>query len=444
MTKIALLVLDTLRKDTFDEHFDWLPGIRFENAWSTSHWTVPAHASLFTGQYPSVAGVYARSQSLNYENPVLAEALQQAGVQTHGFSANPHIAPDFEFDRGFDLFKRPLRGRIKDDDLFSWREFLDQSELPFPPNALAAVVECIRGDYDTTASVRKAVRWIRLNHHIGSSVVDDGASEALRTIRKTHFEDDAFLFVNLMEAHAPYLAPEKYRSREYADEEVMNLGLSETISGKAIDPGPTKQAYEDCVYYLSDVYQSIFDELDDFDYIITLSDHGELFGEHGIWAHSYGVSPELTHIPIVVTGPDRDEHVSRRLTNLLDVHRTILDLAGADAPSGGYPLFDTPSRRESVTEYHGFTHTSKMEKLRENGIEAEEIEKYDEPRYGIALPPSYYGYETLDGFASRGKSKRSDPLQWLKRSKENAEPLERGETVVDDRVKDQLSRLGYI
>lgn len=54
---IALIVLDTLRKDSFDEHFDWLPGRRFENAWAPSHWTVPVHASLFTGHYPSEVGV---------------------------------------------------------------------------------------------------------------------------------------------------------------------------------------------------------------------------------------------------------------------------------------------------------------------------------------------------------------------------------------------------
>jgi len=48
-TSIALVVLDTLRKDSFDEHFDWLEGVRYDNAWSTSHWTHPAHGSLFTG-----------------------------------------------------------------------------------------------------------------------------------------------------------------------------------------------------------------------------------------------------------------------------------------------------------------------------------------------------------------------------------------------------------
>lgn len=56
MGNIALVVLDTLRKDLFDAHFGWMPGERFEHAWSTTHWTAAAHASLFTGLYPSEAG----------------------------------------------------------------------------------------------------------------------------------------------------------------------------------------------------------------------------------------------------------------------------------------------------------------------------------------------------------------------------------------------------
>ncbi|WP_262180173.1 hypothetical protein [Haloarcula laminariae] len=62
MPNIAVVVLDTLRKDAFDGHFDWPPSVSFENAWSTSHWTVPAHRSLFTGQYPSETGVRARAE----------------------------------------------------------------------------------------------------------------------------------------------------------------------------------------------------------------------------------------------------------------------------------------------------------------------------------------------------------------------------------------------
>ncbi|QSG08239.1 sulfatase-like hydrolase/transferase [Halapricum desulfuricans] len=101
---IAIVVLDTLRKDAFDEYFDWLPGTRYEQAWSTSNWTVPAHASLFTGEYPSTVETHAKRKVLDHDAPTLAESLQAEEYRTRGISANVHVSSAFDFDRGFDEF----------------------------------------------------------------------------------------------------------------------------------------------------------------------------------------------------------------------------------------------------------------------------------------------------------------------------------------------------
>jgi arylsulfatase A-like enzyme len=102
MSKIALVVLDTLRKDAFDNHFDWLPGARFDRAWSTSHATVPSHASLFTGLYPSETGVYGTGEMFDFPSQSLAELLSESGIQSDGFSCNPFISDTFGFTRGFE------------------------------------------------------------------------------------------------------------------------------------------------------------------------------------------------------------------------------------------------------------------------------------------------------------------------------------------------------
>ena len=71
MAAIAVVVLDTVRRDAFDEYFDWLPGRWFERAYSTSHRTVPAHASLFTGTYAGEIGVGGGNEHLTFDGRTL-------------------------------------------------------------------------------------------------------------------------------------------------------------------------------------------------------------------------------------------------------------------------------------------------------------------------------------------------------------------------------------
>ena len=117
MPNVAVVVLDTLRLNAFQRHFDWLPGRRYTNAYSPSHWTVPVHGAMFTGLYPSETGVHAKSAPLDVEGPVLAERLQEAGYKTRAFSANPYVSPAFDFDRGFESFAGSWRLRQLDPEL---------------------------------------------------------------------------------------------------------------------------------------------------------------------------------------------------------------------------------------------------------------------------------------------------------------------------------------
>ncbi len=62
-------------------------GVRFDLAFSTSSWTLPAHASLFTGRWPHELGVDWKSP-LRDDVPTLAEYLAAHGYDTAGFAAN--------------------------------------------------------------------------------------------------------------------------------------------------------------------------------------------------------------------------------------------------------------------------------------------------------------------------------------------------------------------
>jgi arylsulfatase A-like enzyme len=454
MENIALVVLDTLRKNAFDRHFDWLPGLRFENAWAPSHWTVPVHASMFTGQYPSELGVYATAERLDCPDTVLAEHLSRTGYTTRAFSTNGNISSYFDYDRGFDVFDVNWRAEgwqeeleLNDaGDVFDWKRFDSESTLPPVIHSVVGMYRSFVGDYDIGPSIR---HWLgRKLRGPGSPGFEDtyrdfGASEALEWIRTQEFSANGeFCFINLMEAHNPYEPPEDYQTVD----PVRIHGLTASVFDPEADPERVRTAYDDSVRYLSDVYERIFEELQaDFDYIVTLSDHGELLGEHDRWEHLCGLYPELTHVPLVITGvaPGTREE----MVNLRDVHRTISSLAGIDPvdTADGRNVLDPQSSPEpTLAEYHGLSPLH-VRSLSEEELAA--LSYLDTDLRAVAVPPKYYGYETAEGeWQSRGSSPVEDPRQLLSELQESLNirhVTDEEYEAIEDEVLDHLEDLGY-
>ncbi|WP_368408885.1 sulfatase-like hydrolase/transferase [Halorussus limi] len=442
---VALVVLDTLRKDAFDRQFDWLPGVQYENAWSTSHWTVPAHASLFTGRYASEVGAYMGAESLDCERPVLAEQLREAGYTTRAFSGNVNISHQFGYDRGFEQFEGSWRLRALEETVFDWEEFIVDSRDMGPKRYLLGLWRCLTGDCDTIPSLKHGVQMKMRDWGYGHETRDDGATAALDMIRNAEFGDREFLFVNLMEAHSPYDPPEEYQTVEPPEIK----GLQASFADTDVDPERVRQAYRDSVSYLSDMYRKMFAELrEDFDVIVTVSDHGELLGEYGAWEHVWGIPPELTHVPLSIYARDgvtdaenltagtREQSVS-----LLDVHRTILSLAGIDADdSRGRDLLEPVEDGEFLTEYHGLSDRY-FQVLENNDIT--DYEHLNDELNGLVYG-EYYGYEDFDGFSEIGDSPFKDPeVHLAERIAELDKRRVAEDDELDDAVMEQLEDLGY-
>lgn len=448
----ALVVLDTFRKDAFDEHFDWLPGTRYENAWSTSHWTIPSHVSLFTGRYASEVGTFARSMTLDHGGETLAEALSAAGYTTHAFSANIGISPIFGFDRGFDRFEKSERVEYAARELLDWSLFLERHGDKSPHRYLIALKECLESDVDTIGSLQRGIELKLGDLGIEVGAEDDGARSALNFVRSTDFGDREFLFVNLMEAHGPFDPPKEYRTVDDYEMPSNSLGLD---LDDEIDREPVWTAYNDSVRYLSDMYREIFTEIAaDFDRVITLADHGNAFGERDVYGHTYGLQPELTHVPLCVTDTTdwedssaaerEDDWIEDELVSLLDVHRTILDLADVDGDSDGRSLIDGETSRPVLTEYHGITQPEKIDNLRRDGWDETRIQEYDRPLDGVVLPPDRYGYQTHDGVVTVDGLDKETVETEIERLTAELDRVERDEDDdLDDAVLQQLEDLGY-
>lgn len=156
---VLVVVLDTVRADRFSlagetsltPHLDRFAatGVRFENAWSTTSWSLPSQTSLLTGLYPHQHGAdwpHARGKK---QYPTLGEFLAARGYATGAFSGNAAwITPEY-LGRGFlrfdayvleDLLRRTVHGR-KLNRLLNWMGYHDAGRGQKAPALNAQLLE---------------------------------------------------------------------------------------------------------------------------------------------------------------------------------------------------------------------------------------------------------------------------------------------------------------
>jgi arylsulfatase A-like enzyme len=327
--KVGIVVLDTLRYDTFCSE---LPSIESGNLsldefYSTSRWTVPAHASLFTGLFPTETGTHAQNRHLTTDRPTLAERLFETGYSPVLFSNNIHIDPFFNFDRGFsNLVRGPnLQGRPTDStDNFDWDElFSTIGDGPFRyPRALKRIIE---SDAPTLQTLQTGIDLFRSKAAAENSNTlnwaHKGADEHL-----SNPPENLFFFANLMSAHFPYEPPEGYTDEKPLETKPFHLTLrGEPVTDEEHDRH--WENYKGAAQYLGDELPKLIKRID-WDALFIISDHGEMFGEHGFYGHEYGIWPELVHVPAVALGDAVPSGDIDTVTSLLDVHKTLLDLTG--------------------------------------------------------------------------------------------------------------------
>ena len=144
---ILLLVLDTQRVDRLSCYGYPKPtspnldafaqeSTRFSRAISPAQWTIPSHASLFTGLYPSAHGVLQSYQVLLPNIPTLAERLQAGGYFTAGFCNNPLVGIiNNGLRRGFYSFlnysgwltERPNQAGVRSGWIGRYRQFFKRN-----------------------------------------------------------------------------------------------------------------------------------------------------------------------------------------------------------------------------------------------------------------------------------------------------------------------------
>ncbi len=331
---VLVIVVDTLRADHVSSYGYARPttpsldriaqqGILFENAISTSSWSLPSHVSLVTGRYLFEHGVgnVQPEPWLGWDGKglggfaTLGEALQQKGYRTGAFSANrTYFSRDLGFGRSFvhfedyfhspaDMFVRTLYGRE-----FA-RIYLKRSEHSLVKRILRGLGWTGLLDQDAEGSGSYGGAFgIRKR----ADVVNKEAMDWIGAAGQRPF----FAFLNYFDVHDPYGGPRAYPKPAWPQR-------------TSID------AYDNGVKYVDDYVQQLMDELNQRGLakntlVVITSDHGESLGQHHLETHGRALYWELIHVPLVIYYPGHvpaGVRVERPVTNAA-IPGTVLQLVG--------------------------------------------------------------------------------------------------------------------
>jgi arylsulfatase A-like enzyme len=155
-----------------------------------------------------------------------------------------------------------------------------------------------------------------------------------------------FAFLNYFDAHDPYLPPSLFDTSDSLTAEQYQLVCSwwfmdkEVLTAKEIEEA--KIAYESCISYLDGQIARLFNELRrrevlDNTIVVITSDHGEMFGEHGLFGHGNCLYRPVLQVPLLILYPRKVPAGFKvvPLVSLRDIPATILDLVG---PRGPHPI----------------------------------------------------------------------------------------------------------
>jgi len=301
---VVVVLIDTLRADHLSVNGyerDTSPNIdkfaneniHFKYAFTSSNWTPPSVASLFTGMYANTHGIMPlRTQWTTKKMPrlsegfrTLAEVFQENGYETAAVLANPLLKKEFGYAQGFNRYK--MLGRVTGERVnsmtFAVLDKLVEAQKPF------------------------------------------------------------FLYVHYLDPHDPYSAPDGFSGR-----------YSGPLKSRTYPPEQEElmRRYDEEIRYVDHELQVLFDRLKKMDLyddsvILLVSDHGEQFKERGYQGHVDMLHVEETHIPFILKF-NNETKVHNTAVSLVDAYPTLVEAAGLTTthPMHGLSLLGDLGKRE--------------------------------------------------------------------------------------------------
>jgi arylsulfatase A-like enzyme len=340
---ILFLVLDTQRRDrlscygypqTISPHIDQFSetATRFHNAVAAAQWTVPSHASMFTGLYPSAHQVVQSYSVLPDHITTLAERLSAGGYYTAGFCNNPLVGViNNGLRRGFYSFlnysglltSRPNQAGTASGWIGRYRQSFKR--------LLAGLLNQVQDSFARSDALL-AFSFTPLMVPIWQTALSfkgnttkslNDAADLLINRRGVNSDQPVFAFMNLMGTHMPYHPPRTYvekfaphvlhdqAARHYLQR--FNGDVYGWLAPLAGELDEQQKATLDGMYNAEVAYQdaqvgSFLATLQqsgvlDHTLMIICSDHGEHLGEKQFIGHSISLYNELVQVPLIIRDP---------------------------------------------------------------------------------------------------------------------------------------------
>lgn len=373
---ILLLVLDTQRADRLScyregvhtsPYLDQIAaeGTRFAYAFSAAQWTIPSHASMFTGVYPSMHQTVQSFSRLPTTLPTLAERLRAGGYFTTAFCNNPLVGVvNNGLRRGFYSFlnysglltTQPNQAGVGPglyDRYRQWFKRLVVVVMSRIQDAFARSDLLLRLSF-TPMMVPLWQTALSFKGNSAKSLAD--AAKFLVERPGLPAEQPIFAFINLMGVHMPYHPPRRFaerfaphvlqnpRARRYLRR--FNSDIYGWYAPLTTDIDEEHKAILDGMYnaevaHQDEVVGKFLDTLRrhgvlDNTLLIICSDHGDHLGEKQLVGHVFSSYNELVHVPLFIRDPLGDLPHATTVHHVVSTRRifhTVLAAADLATPT---------------------------------------------------------------------------------------------------------------
>jgi len=325
MRNVALIILDTVRKDIFDQESTVLKSMADidVDCYSASSWTVPSHASIFTGDVPSEHGVH--SYSPYFDQIQRKTFMNNIPHKKIGLSTNGWLSSDFLFDELFDDFLH----------FHGSHELIPGGvDITRKYDGTGSPLRYFSFLYEAREEMLESIvngTWVKFNDLTRGTRLpklgDYGARRLRKEALKMINDGPYFLFMNFIDAHGPHENLLRYSQNsvpnDWSSSRKSVLELNETPDKKYFTA--YENLYRSSVSYLDEEVGSLVNELIEHDTtVIITSDHGEGLGHPDpVFGHK-GLSQCVVNVPFLIINPPEERDVE--LYSHLDLPSLIMGL----------------------------------------------------------------------------------------------------------------------